>query len=73
MNSIWTTLQGKKTYIALVTGALVIIINHFFGPIPNVNLPPDQWLAQLGGLIPLATIRAAIKPSVVLGSGSAGK
>ena len=62
MNNIWTALEGKRTYISLGVGALVIIVNHFFGPIPNINLDPNQWLAQLAALVPLATIRAAIKP-----------
>lgn len=56
----WEALQGKKTYIATAVAALAVIANHFFGPLPGINLDPDQWLVQLGALVFPATIRAAI-------------
>lgn len=56
----WKMLEGKKTYIATAVAALAIIVNHFFGPLPGIELDPDQWLTQLGTLVFPVTIRAAI-------------
>ena len=53
-------LDGKKTYLSLAIGTLAILVNHFVAPIPALHLNPDDWLTQLGALIPLATIRSAI-------------
>lgn len=58
----WEALNGKKTYIATIVAALAVIVNHFFGPLPGIELDPDQWLTQLGVLVFPATIRAAIPP-----------
>lgn len=53
-------LEGKKTYIAVAVVAIAIIANHFFGPLPGIELDPDQWLVQLGALVFPVTIRGAI-------------
>lgn len=57
---IMQALSGYKTYIFIGLAAVVIIINHFFGPIPGLGLDPNAWIAELGALVPVGTIRAAI-------------
>lgn len=56
----WEALKGKKTYVAVTVAAIAIVANHFFGPLPGIELDPDQWLTQLGALVFPVTIRAAI-------------
>jgi hypothetical protein len=54
-------LQGKKTYIALIFGAIVIALNHF-GLLPPgyVTLNSENWLVQEFFLLLGATGRSAV-------------
>ena len=60
MKAMLTMMAGKKTYGLLALGAVSILINHFFGPVPGLNLDPDNWLNDLWGLGVGATMRAGI-------------
>lgn len=60
MNEAIDFLKGKKTYITLAFGAVVVVANHFFGPLPGVSLDPDGWTTQLYTLLLGSFTRAAI-------------
>lgn len=60
MNNIREWLKGKKTYLLTAFGAVVIIVNHFFGPIPGIGLDPNAWISELTGVATAATLRAGI-------------
>lgn len=57
-------IKGKKTYIALATGAAVIALNHY-GLLPpdmakSLNLDPANWLNDEYKLLLGATGRSAL-------------
>lgn len=61
INEAWNYLDGKKTYIGLALGLLVLSANYFGVPLPH-GLTVDQ--SELGGdlykLVLAATIRHGI-------------
>lgn len=61
MQNVIAVLRGKKTYIALVLGALVVLANKFLGvEIPGVALDPNDWMTNIWALVLGATGRAAV-------------
>ena len=53
-------IDGYKTYLVLAVGALVVLANHFIGPIPNVTLNSANWLTDLWTLVLGGAARSAI-------------
>ena len=60
MSTILNAVDGYKTYIALVLGAIVIVANHFGIHAPGTTLDPNNWLNDLYLLILGATSRSAV-------------
>jgi hypothetical protein len=62
-SSIVKAIDGKKTYISLAVGALIIAANHF-GLIPQqyvpANLDPNNWVNDEYKLIVAAAFRSGI-------------
>lgn len=60
MSQFMNMLDGKKTYLALLLGAIVIVANHFGIHAPGTTLDPNNWLNDLFTLALVATGRSAI-------------
>ena len=61
VSGVLASLSGKKTYLTLVCGALVIVANHFdLVPVGYVNLDPNDWINELYQLAVGATFRSAV-------------
>ena len=51
MNQIWEFLKGKKTYIGLAVGGLVVIAHKLGVPLPpGIQLDEQSYLQNLWGL-----------------------
>ncbi len=48
-------LQGYKMYLLLGAGAVVVLVNHFVGTIPGIEMDSSNWLEDLYGLALIAT------------------
>lgn len=60
MTAILALLAGKKTYLLMGVGALVVLANHFIGPVPLVKLDPNNWVNDLWTIGVGSTFRSAI-------------
>lgn len=64
LSNVTNWLNGRKTYVTLAVGALVIVANHF-GVLPPDYVPaglnPQNWLNDLFTLALGATFRSALK------------
>lgn len=54
------SIDGYKTYIVLAFGVLAVLVNHFIGPIPNVNLNSANWLTDIWTLLLGGAARSAL-------------
>ena len=61
MQNVLTALDGNKTYIAAGVGILVILTNHFIGPVPGVQLDSSQWLTDIWSLVLVMAGRSGMK------------
>jgi hypothetical protein len=53
-------LSGKKTYIVIAVGGLVVLLNSIGVEIPGIDLDKTTWLEQFWSLGIIATIRSAM-------------
>jgi len=60
MTDILSKVDGYKTYILLAVGILMVLVNHFVGPIPNVNLNSANWLTDIWTLALGGAARSAL-------------
>lgn len=70
MSNVIVWLSGKKTYLLMGVSGIVIIINHFAGPIPGIGLDPNQWMAQLMAVASGASLRAGVKKVEIAANGA---
>lgn len=63
LKTISDLINGHKTYILAVIYAIVVLVNHFIGPVPGVTLDPNNWIQELGLAAGIAAGRSAIKKS----------
>lgn len=60
MGNLVDWLKGKKTYLLMALGAVVIVVNHLVGGIPGLNIDPNSWLTQLYAVAGGSALRAGI-------------
>lgn len=60
MDNILKSIDGYKTYILLALGVVMVLVNHFVAPIPNVNLNSANWLTDLWELLLGGAARSAL-------------
>lgn len=60
MAQIWNYLKGKKTYIGLAAGGIVVLLNHVGIHVPGVTLDQNAYTQQLWALLIGAATRHGI-------------
>ena len=58
--SILNALDGYKTYILAAIGVLVILANHFLGPVPGTPGDSANWLSDIWAMLLVAAGRSAV-------------
>lgn len=62
MTSILAKVNGYKTYILCTLGIIVVVVNHYFGPIQGVSVGTDDknWLDTIYQLLLVMAGRSAV-------------
>lgn len=51
MKKAWDFLKGKKTYLGLAVGAVVVLAHKAGIPMPGVQVDDQQWLTNLWQIV----------------------